>query len=365
MTRSAPLGRAWQRTVGSGTTWLWFAGSLVLVAAATRWPDRARLAGAGLVALCVIELSAHGGKLVAVLPAESLRQPGPVATMVQGESGTFRAMASQYLLSDLQSWEHGVQKIQGYDPVPLARFTTFVATLADKSDPMSTVLGFSSLNVATYRPELLDLLNVRFAALTRPAPDEFGWRPKGQGTFTPPNLKQPSPNAIRFTSFENPHAMPRAFVIGRVQPMAPGQDAVATLRSLNPREAVILERDVLPVGERADYRPADVVEYTPNRVTIDAELDKPGYLVLTDTWFPGWTARSDGAEKPLPVLPANIAFRAVPLDSGRHRVTLTFHPPGLLLGAFVSLSALCVLLVMPLLSLLPPPQNRDLPISVH
>ncbi len=363
--QSVLLGRAWQRTLGSGTTWLWFGGSLALILAATRWPERARCAAAGLIALCVAELSLHGGRLVAVLPAASLSQSGPVATLTDGESGIFRAMASQYLLSDLQSWEHGVQKVHGYDPVPLARYVTFVAALADKSDPMSAVLGFSSLNVATYRPELLNLLNVRFAALTRTPPDAFGWQLKGQGTFTPPNLTQPSPNPIRFTSFENPHALPRAFVIGHVQSIAPGQDAAALLRSLNPREAVILERDVLPIGERQDYRPADVVEYTPNRVTIDAELDKPGYLILTDTWFPGWTARLSDAEKPLTVLPANVAFRAVPLDAGRHRVTFTFQPPGLLLGAFVSLSALFVLLGSLLIPLLPSPQNRDLPISVR
>jgi hypothetical protein len=79
---------------------------------------------------------------------------------------------------------------------------------------------------------------------------------------------------------------------------------------------------------------------------VEANTDAPAWLVLTDTWFPGWRARVDGDETP--VLRAHHAFRAVALPPGRHDVELAFRPRGLVLGAIVSGLALAVVLALAL-----------------
>jgi len=57
-------------------------------------------------------------------------------------------------------------------------------------------------------------------------------------------------------------------------------------------------------------------------------------LVLSDAFYPGWTAEVDGMLTE--ILPANVAGRAVPLGPGHHRVGFRYHTPGLAVGARVS-----------------------------
>jgi hypothetical protein len=75
------------------------------------------------------------------------------------------------------------------------------------------------------------------------------------------------------------------------------------------------------------------------RVTAPAD----GFLLVADTFYPGWTASIDG--RPAPLYRANLAVRGVPVPSGAHDVRFTYEPPGLAQGALVSGVALSLLLL--------------------
>jgi hypothetical protein len=48
-------------------------------------------------------------------------------------------------------------------------------------------------------------------------------------------------------------------------------------------------------------------------------------FVVSDTWFPGWTARVDGRAAPIRIV--NGFLRGIFVDgAGQHRVEMTFHP---------------------------------------
>ena len=63
---------------------------------------------------------------------------------------------------------------------------------------------------------------------------------------------------------------------------------------------------------------------------VETELLVPGYLVLADTFDPGWSATVD--RQPAPIRPAYVAFRAVYLPKGKHTVVFTYRPAGFALG---------------------------------
>jgi uncharacterized membrane protein YfhO len=67
-----------------------------------------------------------------------------------------------------------------------------------------------------------------------------------------------------------------------------------------------------------------MTHYEPDLVTVEAKLPRAGFLVLSDTYFPGWTAAVDGRETP--IYRANYTFRAVALPAGAHTVTFSYRP---------------------------------------
>jgi hypothetical protein len=96
-------------------------------------------------------------------------------------------------------------------------------------------------------------------------------------------------------------------------------------------------------GVAESVRAATIDSYTPERVAIHARAERPGLLVLTDLYHPGWQARVDGVATE--VLRADYFFRAVPLQPGDHEVEFVFDPLSVRLGRAVSLLALAALLV--------------------
>ena len=76
------------------------------------------------------------------------------------------------------------------------------------------------------------------------------------------------------------------------------------------------------------------------RLEVDAAMRS--LLVLTDTWYPGWTVTVDGEEAP--VERVNWHFRGVYLEPGTHAVRFDYRPRGIVVGAVVSAVGLFVLI---------------------
>lgn len=114
-------------------------------------------------------------------------------------------------------------------------------------------------------------------------------------------------------------------------------------QSFDWRSSVILwgnkEYVQFPTG-KAEARIAD---YQPTYVKIAANTSQPGFLVLSDAYYPGWTAYLNGAT--VPILRANYAFRAVKLSEGNNALEFKYEPLSLYLGSAITLIALFILIL--------------------
>jgi hypothetical protein len=125
--------------------------------------------------------------------------------------------------------------------------------------------------------------------------------------------------------YEHAAVLPRAFVVQE----AVGADDERALEllgsaTIDPGRTVILPPPPTLLAEQghADGSAATILEYAPEVVRVRAI--GPGYLVLTDAYYPGWRARVNGAATE--ILRADVMFRAVALPAGEHVVEFRYAP---------------------------------------
>ena len=85
-----------------------------------------------------------------------------------------------------------------------------------------------------------------------------------------------------------------------------------------------------------------IVRESQREIQIDADVPADGFLLLADTYYPGWSATVDG--RPVALYRANLSVRAIPIPQGRHDVRFTYDPPGVRSGLIVSAVATLALL---------------------
>lgn len=79
------------------------------------------------------------------------------------------------------------------------------------------------------------------------------------------------------------------------------------------------------------------------QLVIEADAPEDGFLLVADTFYPGWIATLDG--RPVPVYRANLSVRAVQLPKGAHDVRFVYQAPGFFRGLPITLLAVSILLL--------------------
>ncbi len=140
----------------------------------------------------------------------------------------------------------------------------------------------------------------------------------------------------------NQDALARVLFVGQAV-IVPNQETAwhaIQAADFDPGASVILEE-----GEALATSPTsqlDILRYEPETVSVAVETDQPGYLVLSDAYYPGWQVTIDG--QPAWLRRANYAFRAVFVPAGQHTVEFTFAPVMWRVG--LGVSGLTVLIVV-------------------
>ncbi len=305
-----------------------FAGIAAAVVADVPSRTGARVGAALAVGLVAFDLAEATARWNPSGSPDLLYPDAPVLAQARTLEQDGRVLLDGHPLATNLSLPRGLRNVGSYGSSHPARFVHLVDALAPMGRPSR-----QWLTARTLPPAWRDALSVR-AVLASPE----------RGATVPAGLV-----AVVVTSdvllLQNPTAYPRARIFpARAVHVRPDEEsALALARRIDPRRELVVEGDAPREGGPVDAVPARIVEDGPERVVVHAVAREASYLVLMDTASSGWEATLDGL--PVPVLHADVAFRAVALPPtlGEHEVVFSFTPPGRdasLVAAFVALAAI-------------------------
>jgi len=223
------------------------------------------------------------------------------------------------------------------------------------NDLMTLATGIRTSYARTlkdHRSPILDLLNLKYFLFA--------------GRRDDPDLKLEYDGEMKV--YRNERALSRAFLVSSLEVAESKGELFSKLCSaeFDPRKGILVERNsirgtdleraVWEEEARAESRAggaresggkrsskvgeAIVEKYAPNEVIVSARAAAAAYLVLSDTYYPGWKAYVNRIETP--IYPAYHALRFVRIPPGESVVRFVYRPGSFRYGAYASAVAACI-----------------------
>ncbi len=146
--------------------------------------------------------------------------------------------------------------------------------------------------------------------------------------------------------YRNNTVMPRAFIVHRAEKILQQEKILARLKDthFDFRKTIIIEKNLpektllcngSPISDNSSVK---IINHQPNRVYLKATMENDGFLVLSDTYYPGWKAYVDDLQAE--IYPTNYMLRSLYLTKGRHQIKFVYNPLPFKIGLGISLSTL-------------------------
>jgi hypothetical protein len=250
----------------------------------------------------------------------------PIAPAMTHKQGTLRRI---FMITD-------------YEVLTTERFQRYCNAMAAGPGrrPDRSFLGSCEVSSSAEGSRMLERLGARFAIVPRTRAADRQWYERSGWRQVPEALSS------AYLLLEHPSPLPRAFLSYTAAMATTAEEAFGFVADASkPASAVVIETDgeaprpaALP---SAAIEAAEIAHYEANRVEIVANASKDGWLVLLDSYSPGWNAYVDG--RPAPIYRANYLYRAVAVRHGTHRIEFRYEPTSFYAGALLSACSLLVL----------------------
>lgn len=284
-----------------------------------RWHNNLRYLQAGIIALVIIDLIAAGHGINPTMDADDFYpEPSILAEIGRDdELGRFTVLG-QAMYPDAQML-FDLADVRTLD-FPTARLDVYLNASGDRTPwiDYGVLLGsFDSL--------LLAGLNIRYVVAADSALIEES-----------DNLRRIGErNGIYLGEVIDPR--PRAFMVYNAQIVQNDGEAVTKLTA-DPKAAstrLILQdsadaRSALSMLDSEGAGEVHNLSYESAFSSWSVTTTEPGLLFVSDSYYPGWSAFID--DQPVPVMRANLNYRAISVPAGEHLVEFRYEPRSVQIG---------------------------------
>jgi hypothetical protein len=272
-----------------------------------------RLGGAALIAMTVIDLLFLARQYLPMVDTEKfpLYPPTPILTRLQSSATRVYCLPTtgRFIVPDDILSVYGVASLTGYDS--LAPLT------------MASVLQQSGLQSNAAALGICSVTHV--LSNTNEVPTDPAFELVSEQ------------DAVRI--YRNTAALPRARFVSHYLNVSNLQECKAIMArpDWQPQTMPLIETDrppAVPSNSPAEPAQVQIISETTTEVKIAVQTGTDGYVLLADTFYPGWKAYVDN--QATTVCRANGAQRAVFVEAGQHRVRFQYAPVSIRLGAWIS-----------------------------
>jgi hypothetical protein len=179
----------------------------------------------------------------------------------------------------------------------------------------------------------LDLMSVRYISARTQDPVIKRWQ----------FVRQDGSSVI----LENRHAMPRAWLVPKVIE-ASSEEIRNTIISVGsrykPYEFAFVENHFAFESTKDPQAKVEIRKIEKSSMEIQVETANPAFLVVSDVYYPGWTAKVNNTSTQ--IYRTNYLFRGILVPSGSSMVRMEFRPTSFQLGLLITIGSFLIVAVV-------------------
>jgi len=223
------------------------------------------------------------------------------------KSDSSRVIGEGYLFGPQYSEAFGIQNLGTLDPIMPNRYSKFVRKYVYKMDDTGLVTVTYNRNILDNR--FIDLLGVKYYI--------------SEGPISNSRWREVYWDKSNVHISENINVFPRAFLVYNTSITKNETESFEKVSVQNFNLSAVIEGGKSLSGKEP-IQAVTIEKFESNEISLIASPKSDSYLVMMDTYFPGWSVYVDGHKSE--ILPANYLGRGVFLSAGQHRVRFKYEP---------------------------------------
>jgi len=275
----------------------------------------------GIILILIIDLVPYHEHFMPLVPKDRACFRTPSIDFISGKmdsDGPFRIFRDRTIvLAPNTPMLYGLDEPGGFDSFVSSDYAHFFRSIDPAMSRNSRTLDLPS-DYIHYAQPFWNFLGIRYLLSPGPMPS------------LPPPWRLADDSDLYI--YENPLWQDRWFLVPRIIPVDTIEQGYSASQAIDSR------REAVVVGiEHADIPPAllegdtdlsvgtlETVDYGPDELVLHAELSRPGYLVYSDSFFPGWRAWIDGTE--VTIYRTDGIIKGIVVPDGDHTVRFLYDP---------------------------------------
>ena len=274
-----------------------------------------------IIASSVFELGYSANKFLPYSNSQMVFPQTKLIEFIRHDTGKFRISTSDdRILPPNISGQYGLESVEGYDPLYLKNYAEFISMIETGNE--NDVKFNRIVRPKNNNSKLFPLLNVKYVL-------SFDSQLNG----STPVFSEGITNV-----FVNKNFIPRAFTVKNI---ISAKDTNVSKQALlnsdfDPKsQAVVIGHDTVKSSSGNNVGGiATISLYSADKVIIETNDTQDSFLVLLDSYFPGWTAKVNG--KNSQIFQTDHAFRGVDLPAGNNEVIFEYNPKSFYLGLIIA-----------------------------